>query len=71
MIPSRIHIYMKEIVKMFPVNIKAIYIRQTSETAKRESKYRYLENIEDLGVATCYFSESGKAIAHSKKIGIV
>ena len=63
------HLY-ERITKMFPMNIRAIYIRQTSRRQK-EKVVRVLENIEDLGVATCYFEDSGKAIAHSKKIGIV
>jgi phosphatidate phosphatase APP1 len=60
----------ERIVKMFPMNIRAIYIRQTSKKQKDKVK-EVLDNIEDLGVATCYFEDSGKAIAHSKKIGIV
>lgn len=63
------HLY-ERVTKMFPMNIRAIYIRQTSRKQK-EKVQKVLENIEDLGVATCYFSDSGKAIAHSKKIGIV
>lgn len=60
----------ERITKMFPMNIRAIYIRQTSKKQKEKVKM-VLNNIEDLGVATCYFEDSGKAIAHSKKIGIV
>lgn len=60
----------ERIVKMFPLNIKAIYIRQTSRKQKKHVK-AVLENMEDLGIATCYFRDSGKAIGHSKKIGIV
>ncbi|GAB2773115.1 App1 family protein [Salinimicrobium soli] len=63
------HLY-ERICKIFPKNIKAIYIRQTSRRQKRKVQ-EVLQNIEDLGVATCYFDESGKAIDHSKKIGIV
>ena len=60
----------ERIVKMFPLNIKAIYIRQTSRRQKPKVR-EVLENLEDLGIATCYFHNSGKAIGHSKKIGIV
>lgn len=60
----------ERIVKMFPVNIKAVYIRQTSRRQK-EKVIEVLENLEDLGIATCYFQDSGTAIGHSKKIGIV
>ncbi len=60
----------ERITKMFPLNIRAIYIRQTSKRQK-EKVIQVLENIEDLGVATCYFKDSGKAIGHSKNIGIV
>lgn len=60
----------ERISKMFPMNIKAIYIRQTSRKQK-EKVNSVLENLEDMGVATCYFSDSGKATKHSKKIGIV
>lgn len=60
----------ERLVKMFPLNIKAIYIRQTSKKQKQKV-IDVLENIEDLGVATCYFRDSGKAIDHSKRIGIV
>ena len=63
------HLY-ERICKMFPKNIKAIYIRQTSKKEKKSSR-KILDNIEDLGVATCYFRDSNEAISHSKKIGIV
>lgn len=60
----------ERICKMFPRNIKAIYIRQTSRKQKRKVN-ETLSNVEDLGVATCYFEDSEKAISHSRKIGIV
>lgn len=60
----------ERIVKIFPQNIKAIYIRQTSH--KKKSKIiKTLENIESMNVAICYFQKSEKAIAHSKRIGII
>lgn len=60
----------ERICKIFPTNIRAIYIRQTSKRQKKKVK-DVLANIEDLGVSTCYFEDSGQAIGHSKKIGIV
>nr|WP_246516297.1 App1 family protein [Aequorivita echinoideorum] len=60
----------ERIVKIFPENIRAIYIRQTSRHRKRET-VKILENIESLNVSTCYFKNSEKAIEHSKKMGII
>ena len=60
----------ERICKMFPQNIKAIYIRQTSKKQKDKVK-KTLANIEELNVATCYFEDSDKAIAHSERIRIV
>ncbi len=60
----------ERIVKVFPQNIKAIYIRQTSRRKKQQVE-TVLKNIESMKVATCYFSNSVEAIAHSEKIGIV
>lgn len=60
----------ERIVKIFPQNIKAIYIRQTSKK-KKPNVLNVLKNIESLNVATCYFKTSDKAIQHSKEIGII
>lgn len=60
----------ERIVKVFPRNIKAIYIRQTAHN-KKSKTLSALKNIESMNVATCYFKTSEKAIAHSKKIGII
>lgn len=60
----------ERIVKIFPENIKAIYIRQTSPHKKSKTT-KTLQNIESMNVATCYFSNSQEAIAHSEKIGIL
>lgn len=60
----------ERVCKVFPMNIKAVYIRQT-KTRQKEKVLKILQNLEDLGVATCYFKDSGKAIDHSQKIGIV
>lgn len=59
----------EEICKIFPKNIKAIYIRQTSKSKSKVMKT--LQNIESLGVSVCYFKFSNEAIAHSKEIGII
>lgn len=60
----------ERICKIFPKNITAIYIRRTSSHFKPKVQ-KTLSNIEDLDIATCYFENSGQAIAHSKKIGII
>ena len=60
----------ERIVKIFPQNIKAIYIRQTSRRRKHKTE-EILENIESMNVSTCYFQSSEKAIAHSESIGIL
>jgi phosphatidate phosphatase APP1 len=60
----------EDICKIFPVNVKAVYIRQTGHT-KKEKTVRALANMESLNVLTCYFGESSEAIAHSKKIGLI
>ncbi len=59
----------ERVVKIFPLNIKAIYIRQTRHHKKERVK-RIMQNIETLNVATCYFKKSSEAISHSEKIGI-
>lgn len=60
----------ERIVKIFPKNIKAVYIRQTSRR-KKQQVTAILKNIESMNVATCYFGNSEEAIAHSEKIGIL
>jgi phosphatidate phosphatase APP1 len=60
----------ERVVKIFPQNIKAIYIRQTGRR-KRTKTRSALKNIQSLGVETCYFKSSEKAIEHSKSIGIL
>ena len=63
------HIY-ERVCKYFPLNVRAVYIRQT--THHRKAKVvATLDNIQSLKVATCYFKDSGEAIAHSQKIGII
>jgi phosphatidate phosphatase APP1 len=58
------------ICKIFPVNVKAVYIRQTG-SAKKETTVAALKNIESMDVQTCYFKHSAEAIAHSKAIGLI
>jgi phosphatidate phosphatase APP1 len=60
----------ENICKIFPVNVIAVYIRQTGKTKKHKTQ-KILDNIATLGVAVCYFKESNEAIAHSKEIGLV
>ncbi len=60
----------ERICKIFPINIKAVYIRQTKSKQKEKVKVT-LENIEHMNVATCYFEYSNKAIEHSKSIGLI
>ena len=60
----------EDICKIFPVTVKAVYIRQTGKAKKSEAT-RAMQNIESMEVATCYFSDSSEAIAHSRKIGLI
>jgi phosphatidate phosphatase APP1 len=60
----------ENICKIFPVTVKAVYIRQTG-SHKKEKTAAILQNMETLGVATCYFLDSSEAIAHSKRIGLI
>ena len=60
----------ERICKSFPLNIKAVYIRQTSGKQKPEIR-TVLENLESMSVSTCYFKNSHKAIAHSEAQGII
>ncbi|MFV5688524.1 App1 family protein [Flavobacterium sp. ZT3R25] len=58
------------ICKIFPVTVKAVYIRQTGDS-KKEKVAAILKNLETLKVSVCYFKNSSEAIAHSKMIGII
>jgi len=60
----------ENICKIFPVTVKAVYIRQTGHS-KKEKAIAAIKNIESMGVATCYFKDSSDAIAHSKRIGLI
>jgi len=58
------------ICKIFPVTVKAVYIRKTG-MHKKEKVMTILKNIESLGVSVCYFTNSSEAITHSKMIGLI
>ena len=58
------------ICKIFPVTVKAVYIRKTGEKEKEKVSIA-LKNLESLGIAVCYFTNSSEAIAHSKAIGLI
>ncbi|MEO7979062.1 App1 family protein [Flavobacterium sp.] len=60
----------EQICKIFPVTVKAVYIRQTGKYPKENIK-EILKNLENLEVSVCYFKESSEAIMHSKSIGII
>ncbi|TRO66703.1 App1 family protein [Christiangramia sabulilitoris] len=60
----------EKICKSFPLNIRAVYIRQTSSKQKDKIN-KVLENIESMGVSVCYFRNSEKAIQHSERIDII
>lgn len=58
------------ISKIFPLTVKAIYIRQTGKR-KKKKVLMALKNLETLNVTVCYFKNSSEAIAHSKSIGLI
>jgi phosphatidate phosphatase APP1 len=58
------------ICKIFPVTVKAVYIRKTGKKEKKKVSVA-LKNIESLGISVCYFTHSSEAIEHSKAIGLI
>lgn len=60
----------ERVCKTFPMNIRAVYIRQTTDKKKRSVR-EVLENLETMNVSTCYFKDSEKAIDHSKEKDII
>ncbi|MES2486908.1 MAG: App1 family protein [Bacteroidota bacterium] len=60
----------ENVCKIFPITVKAVYIRQTGHN-KKEKALRAIKNMESMGVATCYFKDSSEAIEHSRRIGII
>jgi phosphatidate phosphatase APP1 len=63
------HIY-EVICKTFPQSIRTVFIRQTEKRPKREVA-GLIENMQRLGMDTCYFRHSSQAILHTVKSGIV
>lgn len=59
----------EDICKIFPVTVKAVYIRQTGKN-KKSKAIEAMANMESMGVDTCYFRNSKEAIEHSERIGI-
>lgn len=60
----------ESICKLFPENIRAVYIRRT-RTHTRQSTQRIVDNLTSMGVDTCYFEHSQEAIEHSVQSGII
>lgn len=60
----------EDICKIFPLSIKAVYIRQTGSSPKQKA-LKALHNIESLTISVCYFKDSSEAMAHSKSIGLI
>ncbi|MBT8296393.1 MAG: App1 family protein [Gramella sp.] len=60
----------EKICKTFPLNIKAVYIRQTTSKQKGEVQ-KVMANLNTMGVSTCYFRDSEKAIHHSEREDII
>ncbi|MBK0370420.1 App1 family protein [Flavobacterium agrisoli] len=60
----------EHICKIFPITVKAVYIRQTGKSKKTKVS-AVLDNLTSLEVEVCYFKDSNEAIAHSKKIGLI
>lgn len=58
------------IVTHFPGRIKAIYIRDIHRK-KSATVQEVLKKLEETGIPCCFFRHSSKAIAHSKKIGLI
>lgn len=60
----------ERICKIFPVTVKAVYIRQTGKH-KKEATKTIMKNLENLEVSVCYYKDSSEAIMHSKSIGLI
>jgi phosphatidate phosphatase APP1 len=58
------------IVKHFPRQVHAVYIRDIYEKNKQKAR-DVLYKIESAGVPCCFFQHSTDAILHSKKIGLI
>lgn len=60
----------ERICKIFPVTVKAVYIRQTGKHQKKATQV-IMKNMENLEVSVCYYKDSSEAIMHSKSIGLI
>ncbi|WP_035695012.1 App1 family protein [Flavobacterium soli] len=60
----------ENICKIFPITVRAVYIRQTGNHKKQKTE-EAMKNMESLGVQVCYFRDSSEAIEHSKRIGLI
>src|SRR5215218_2006498 len=60
----------ESLVKHFPHQIHAVYIRDVYEKNKQKVT-EVLQSIEAAGVPCCFFSHSSEAILHSQKIGLI
>ena len=58
------------ICKIFPITVKAVYIRKTT-SGNKQKVVDVLENLKSLNVAVCYFHHSSEAIEHSRSIGLI
>lgn len=54
----------ENICKIYPKNIRAIYLRQTGKNPKARV-LQIIANLESMGISSCYFSHSSTAIQHS------
>ena len=60
----------ERICKTFPLNIKAVYIRQTKSKQNKKVQ-KVMANLESMNVNTCYFRDSEKAIHHSEREDLI
>ncbi len=60
----------ERICKLFPENIRAVYIRKTRKNHSAAVQ-KIVDNIQSMGVDTCYFLHSREAIEHSVLSGII
>ncbi|KAA6433950.1 DUF2183 domain-containing protein [Dyadobacter flavalbus] len=60
----------EEICRTYPDKVRAVYLRQTTRRSKPEAT-ALIKNIQDMGIDTCYFAHSNKAIMHSLEKGLV
>ncbi|SDG79159.1 Uncharacterized conserved protein [Dyadobacter soli] len=60
----------EEICRTFPQSIRAVYMRQTRRRTKPHTTV-LLKSIQEMGIDTCYFAHSNKAIIHSLDTGLV